>query len=88
MLNARELKRKVVCEELVEVRKKKACYDEVIRQNTKDADRICMEAEEKHDFTLLSQANSIRNANVEKQKQIDELKKLEADLILRRDSIV
>ena len=88
VLNARELKRKVVCEELVEVRKKKACYDEVIRQNTKDADRICMEAEEKHDFTLLSQANSIRNANVEKQKQIDELKKMEADLILRRDSIV
>ena len=75
-----------MCEELVEVRKKKACYDEVIRQNTKDADRICIEAEEKHDFILLSQSS--RNANVEKQKQIDELKKMEADLILRRDSIV
>ena len=31
---------------------------------------------------------TLRNANVEKQKQIDELKKMEADLILRRDSIV
>ena len=86
-LNARELKRKVVCDELAEVRKKKACYEEVIKQNTKDADRISSEAEEKQVFALLSQSNSLRKANLEKQKQMDELKKIEVMLISRRDSI-
>ena len=87
-LNAKELKRKIVCDELIEVRKKKVCYEDVIKQNTKDADKISNEAEEKQDFTLLSQSNTLRKANLEKQKLIDELKKIEAELIAKRDSIL
>ena len=86
-LNAKELKRKIVCDELIEVRKKKACYEDCIKQNTKDADRIGAEAEEKQDFALLSQSNSLRKANIEKQNLIDELKKMEAELIARRDML-
>ena len=86
-LNSQELKRKIVGEELAEVRKKKACYEEVIKQNRKDADKISDEAEEKQDFSLLSQSNSLRKANLEKMKLIDELKKIEAELVIRRDSI-
>ena len=87
-LNAKELKRKIVCNELIEVRKKKACYEDVIKRNTKDADKISNEAEEKQDFTLLSQSNTLRMANLEKQKVIDELKKIEAELIAKQDSIL
>ena len=87
-LESSELKRKIVSDELIEVRKKKACYEEVMKQNTKDADKISVEAEEKQDFTLLSRANTLRKANLEKEKLIDELKKMEAKLISRRDSIV
>ena len=74
--------------ELDEIRKKKVCYENVIKQNTKDADRISEEAENNQDFALLSQSNSLRKANLEKLKLIEELKKIEADLIARRDSIV
>ena len=87
-LNSRELKRKIVCDELAEVRKKKAFYEEVIKQNVKDADKISLEAEEKQDFTLLSQSNTLRVANAEKEKLICELKKIEAELISRRESIL
>ena len=87
--NAKELKRKIVCDELIEVRKKKACYKDVIKQNTKDADKISNEAEEKQDFTLLSQSNTLRKANLEKQKLIDELKKIEAAMLIAKwDSIL
>ena len=54
----------------------------------KDADKISNEAEEKQDFTLLSQSNTLRKANLEEQKLIDELKKIEAELIAKRDIIL
>ena len=56
-LNTRELKRKIVSDELAEVRKKKAVYAIVIKENTKEADKISGEGEEKQDFILLSQSN-------------------------------
>lgn len=87
-LNSKELKRKVVSDEIVEVRRKKACYEDVIKQNAIDADRISNEAEEKQDFSLLSQSNSLRKANIEKQRLIADLARIEGELIARRDSIV
>ena len=63
-------------------------YEDVIKQNVKDADKISVEAEEKQDFKLLSQSNSLRVANAEKVNLICELKKIEAELISRRDSIL
>ena len=42
----------------------------------------------KRDFTMLSQANDLRKANLEKEKQIKELDKMEAELTARRDSVV
>ena len=88
MLDEKELKRKVVADEIDAVRKKKGVYEAVIKKNKDDADSLCLEAELKQDLRLLSQANSLRNANIEKIKLIDELKKMELDLIKRRDGIV
>ena len=87
-VNTKELKRKIICDEIVAVRQKKACYEECIKRNALDADKISNKAEEKHDFSLLSQANDLRRANLEKQKLIIDLEKMEAELIGRRDSIV
>ena len=50
--------------------------------------KISNKPEEKRDFSLLSQANDLRRANLEKQKLIIDLEKMEAELIGRRDSIV
>ena len=88
VLESKDLKRKVVNEEIAAVRKKKACYEDVIKKNDADADKLSKDAEDKQDFSLLSQSNSLRKANVEKRQQIDELEKMEADLIARRDGIV
>ena len=46
------------------------------------------EAENNQNFALLSQSNSLQKANIKKLKLIDEVKKIEADLITRWDSIV
>ena len=87
-LNQKELKRKIICDEISEVRKKKSCYEDAIKRNIEEADRISIEAEGKNDFTLLSQANDLRKANKEKKTLVDDLEKMEANLISRRDGVV
>ena len=87
-VNTKELKRKIICDEIVAVRQKKACYEECIKRNALDADKISNKAEEKRNFSLLSQANDLRRANLEKQKLIIDLEKMEAELIGRRDRTV
>ena len=87
-VNTEELKRKIICDEIVAVKQKKACHEECIKRNGLDADKISNKAGEKRDFSLLSQANDLRRANLEKQKLIIDLEKMEAELIGRRDSIV
>ena len=65
-MTQKELKRKIVSEELAEIRKKKMAFEESIQRNVADADWISQEAEVKRDFTLLSQANDLRKANLKK----------------------
>ena len=45
-VNTKELKRKIICDEIVAVRQKKACYEECIKRNALDADKISNKAEE------------------------------------------
>ena len=87
-LNAKDLKRKIVSEELDEIRKKKACYVENIDYNIKEVDKVTKEAFEKSDLTLLSRVLDLKKINEEKKLLIAELEKMDAELVARRDSIL
>ena len=67
------VKIKIIKEELVAVKRKKQEVEECIKSFKKDADELCLQAEEKSDMTLLSKANAFRSAAKEKEKTLREL---------------
>ena len=52
------------------MKRKKQEVEECIKSFKKDADELCLQAEEKSDMTLLSKANAFRTAAKEKEKTL------------------
>ena len=53
----KEKKRKIVTNELVQVKQRKICLQESICELVKDADKLSLDVEEKNDLRLLSRSN-------------------------------
>ena len=81
----RDLKRKIVGEEIKEVQQKKIFLSSAIEGLQKDADKYATDALEKKDFILLQRSNDFRDLITTKKKEITELDKMEQALSLRKD---
>ena len=87
-LSAKNLKRKVIDEEIHDVRKKRKCIqDNIVYMNNK-ADKFSIVAEEKSDFTLLKRANDLRKLSNDKISEIKKLEKMEEDLMICMNAII
>ena len=87
-LNEKDLKRKVVGEEINEIEKKKRFLATNIEDLRKDADEYAFNAAKKQDFQLLGRSNDLRSLIKTKEAEIDELNKYEQTLNIRRESII
>ena len=88
VVSERELKRKIVSEEIQDVQAKKRFLTSAIELLRKDADELALEAGEKKDFMVLQRSNDLFNSANQKCEQIIELDKIEADLIVRKEAVV
>ena len=52
------------------------------------ADRFALEAEQKSDFTLLGRSNDLRKLVILKKTEIEELQKMETELLLLKESTI
>ena len=86
--NEKELKRKVVSEEIEQVRKRKRHLQSSIDELLKDADEMAQKAQDTENFKTLERSNNLRKADRLKKAEIDECDKMEEVLVLRRESIV
>ena len=77
-------KRKLIQDDIVEIKRKKGNTEECISSLAKEADNLSYAAEKYHNLVLLSKSNSFRSKVVEKDKEVEELnktlKKLEESL--------
>lgn len=63
-------KRKLICEEIDEIKKKKQDLRKCIKSLEDDITKYSIEAEEKADLVFLTKANSFRKTKMEKEKTI------------------
>ena len=84
----KDLKRKIVTNELAEVERKKLRLQESTVDLIKDADKLAFETEQKHNIKPLSSSNDLRKIAAAKETEIKELDEMAQSLILRRDSIM
>ena len=82
------MKRKIVTNELGQVKQKKICLQESICELVKDTDKLSFGAEEKNDLRILSRSNDLQKIALCKRKKIDDLDKLTENLILQKESII
>ena len=76
------LKRKILSDEITDVQKKKVRLQESINDLIKDADKLALEAEIKNDLKLLGRSNDLRKISRTKKKELDDVKKIEHELLL------
>ena len=83
-LSEKDVKRKMIHEEIATVKRKKAEIESCITSLNKDVVKYSLEAEQKSDMSLLTRANSFRKTVEEKEKLAhllnDAVKKLSEDL--------
>ena len=82
------MKRKIVTNELEQIKQKKIRLQESVCGLVKDADKLSLDAEEKNDLRLLSRSNDLQKLANCKRKYIDDLDKWTENLILWRESII
>ena len=82
------MKRKIVTNELEQIKQKKIRLQESVCELVKDADKLSLDAEEKNDLRLLSRSNDLQKLANCKRKYIDDLDKWTGNLILWRESIL
>ena len=82
------MKRKIVTNELEQIKQKKIRLQESVCELVKDADKLSLDAEEKNDLRLLSRSNDLQKLANCKRKYIDDLDKWTENLILWRESII
>ena len=82
------MKRKIVTNELGQVKQKKIYLQESVCELVKDADKLPFGAEEKNDLRILSRSNDLQKIALCKRKKIDDLDKLTENLILQKESII
>ena len=87
-VSEKELKRKVITEEIDEVQKKKRFLESAVENLQKDADKLAMDAATEKDFIKLDRSNDLRKTKKEKESEIEELCKMEETLMLRKATIV
>ena len=83
----KQLQRKVVTNELEQVKEKKIRLQESVCELVRDADKLSLDAKEKNDLRLLSRSDDLRKLTNCKRKKIDGIDKLAENLILRRGSL-
>ena len=83
----KDLKRKIITDEIEEVRKKKQHLQSSVDELVKDADELALVAEEKKDMKILERSNDLRKAARLKKVEIVECNEMEESLLLRRDSV-
>ena len=84
----KQLKRKVVSEEIEAVVKKKLFLEEGIEGLASDRDKLAQEAAKEKDFQLLERSNYLRKTIKKKREEIQECEKMKKELVLRRESIL
>ena len=84
----KQWKRKIIRNELEQVKQKKICLQESLCELVKDAGTLSLDAEEKNDLRLLSRSSDLRKLANCKRKEIDDLDKLVENLIVWMDSII
>ena len=82
------MQRKVVTNELEQVKQKKIRLQESVCELVKDADKLPLDAKEKNDLRLLSRSDDLRKLTNCKRKKIDGLGKLAENLIFWREFII
>ena len=87
-VSEKQRKRKIVGDEIDEVKKKKLFLQQTIESLHQDADKCAREAASQKDFILLEKSNDMRSAIHTKAKEIEELEKIEQDLVVRREGIM
>ena len=84
----REKKRKLVADEIQEVQEKRKCLLTAVKGLSKDADKAALNAGAKKDFQLLERLNDFRSLIKQKMNKVEELDKMEQDLVARKESII
>ena len=84
----KQLKRKVVTEEIDAVLKKKMFLEEAIQGLSVDRDKYALEAAEKKDFQLLQRSNDLRTTIEAKKKEVVHCEEMEKALVLRKAAIL
>ena len=82
------MKRKIVTNELGQVKQKKICLRENICELVKDTDKLSFGAQEKNDLRILSRSNDLQKIALCERKEIDDLDKLNENLIPQKESII
>ena len=72
----KQQKRKIITNELEQVKQKKICLQESVCELVKDAGKLSLDAEEKNDLRLLRRSSDLGKLANCKRKKIDDLDKL------------
>ena len=88
IVTERERKRKIIGDEIHEVKKKKTFLLTAIEDLRNDADKYAFDAAKQMDFKLLERSNDLRSSMMKKQKDVEELEKMEQDLVLRKECTI
>ena len=72
----KQLKRKIVTNELKQVKQKKLCLQEIMCELVKDVDKLSFDAEGRNDLMLRSRLNDLRKLSNCERKEIDDLNRL------------
>ena len=70
VVDNKSLKRKLIQEEITEIKRKKLLVEEPIKAMDGDVENLCVQTKEKGDLTLLSKANTFRRASKEKKENV------------------
>ena len=83
----KDLKRKIVVEEIKDIQKKRRRLTAIIEDLIKDADKYALDAAKRKDFQLLERSNDVRSSVKAKEDDLKELDKNEESLSIRKENI-
>ena len=84
----KDLKRKIITEEIELIRAKRHRLQSNIDELVKDADELAIKVQEIQSLKALERLNDLRKAAKLMKVEINEVDHMEESLILRRDSVV
>ena len=75
VVDNKSLKRKLIQEEITEIKRKKMLVEEPIKAMDGDVENLCLQTKEKGDLTLLSKANTFQRSSKEKKENVHVINK-------------